>query len=54
MTRFTVRDPRFEVVCTSCRFGEHKCFKRIDVLAGLVAGTYRCACNRCRVVGAPR
>jgi len=27
---------------------------RIDVPDGVMAGTYRCACNRCRVVGAVR
>jgi hypothetical protein len=50
MTYYTKRDPRWEVICQECRYGEHKCAVRIVITGSkfIDDGTYRCGCSQCR------
>lgn len=49
---YSLRDPRFEVTCEPCRFGFHGgCVHGITIAPPSVfAGSYTCACSRCRLV----
>lgn len=49
---YTPRDPRIEVWCASCRFGNHPdCIGDGIVIPepSPAAGSYTCACRQCRL-----
>ena len=50
--RYTPLDPRIAVRCTGCRYhAHHKCIGTVTIEGGDMAGTYRCDCLRCSVMG---
>ena len=46
---YTIKDPHFEITCADCRYGDHSKHQTIIAINdGIMLGTYRCACTRCR------